>query len=117
MANLILLIVLILIVFCFYMFYRNNKVYCFYISLTDHLFDELQRIIYTYKDDKEFHEDENNYNYIRDKIYFLLDKHSYNRYLFSFKPLKLEKWFNKEELEFITYLKQYRKENEMSNLW
>ena len=108
-ANLILLVVLVLIVLCLYILRRNNKVFCFSISLNDLLFDELKRILNTYKNDYEFSKDKNNYNYIKDKIYYLLDKHSYEKYLFSFKSLKLEKWFNKEELEFITYLKQYRK--------
>ena len=108
-VNLILLIVLILIVLRFYILYRNNKVYCFSIGLNGLLLDELKRILNTYKNDDEFNEDENNYNYIKEKIYSLLNKHSYEKYLFSFKPLKLEKWFNEEELEFITYLKQYRK--------
>ena len=106
--KLISLVLLILIVLCFYTLYRNNKVYYFCISLGN-LYDELTRILNTYKDDNEFHEDENNYNYIKEKIQFLLNKHSYSKYLFSFKPLKLEKWFTKEELEFIKYLKQYRK--------
>ena len=108
-TNLILLIVLILIVLCLYILNRSNKVLYFTVSLSVILFDELKRILNTYKDDKDFHEDENNYNYIKEKIQFLLDKYSYNKYLFSFKPLKLEKWFTEEELEFIKYLKQYRK--------
>ena len=108
-ANLILLIVLILIVFWFYIFYRNNKVYYFSISLSHFLFDELNRILNTYKNDDEFSKDEDNLRIISEKIQFLLDKYSYNKYLFSFKPLKLKKWFTEEELEFITYLKQYRK--------
>lgn len=106
--NLILLVLLILLVFCFYLINRNNKVYYFTKSLADFLFDELNRILNSYKDDDEFHEDINNYNNIREKVQLLLDKHSYNKYLFSFKPLKLEKWFTEEELEFIVYLKQYR---------
>lgn len=107
--NLILTVLIILMVLCFYILYRNNKVYCFSVSLNHFLSDELKRILNTYKDDNEFHEDEDSYNYIRDKIYFLLEKYSYNEYLFSFKPFKLEKWFTKEELEFMKYLKQYRK--------
>lgn len=108
-TNLILILLVVLIVFCLYISRRNNKVYCFSISLSHFLFGELERILNTYKNDNEFHEDENNYNYIKEKVYSLLDKYSYNKYLLSFKPLKLEKWFTKEELEFITYLKQYRK--------
>lgn len=108
-TNLILSAALVLVVFCFYMLRRNNKVFYFSIGLSNLLFDELKRILNTYKNDDELHEDEDNYNYIKEKIEFLLSKHSYEKYLFSFKPLKLEKWFTKEDLEFITYLKQYRK--------
>ena len=108
-AILILLVLLILIILCFYILYRNNKVYYFSVGLNDFLFDELKRILNTYKNDCEFHEDENNYNYINERILFLLNKNSYNKYLYSFKPFKLEKWFTKEELEFMKYLKQYRK--------
>ena len=108
-ASLILSVALILIGFCFYVLHRNNKVYYFNVGLNDFLFDELKRILNTYKDDCEFHEDENNYNYINEKIQFLLNKNSYNKYLYSFKPLKLEKWFSEEEIEFMKYLKQYRK--------
>lgn len=113
-ANLILSVVLILMVLCLYLLNRNNKVYYFNKSLCKFLFGELERILNTYKDDYEFHEDKDNYNCIKDKINTLLDKYSYNKYLFSFKPLKLEKWFTEEELEFMRYLKQYR--NEVSNM-
>lgn len=108
-ANLILLVLLILIVLCFYILYRNNKVYCFRVSLGNILYNELKRILNTYKDDDEFHEDEINYSHIKEKIEGLLNKYSYNKYLLSFKPLKLKNWFTEEELEFIKYLKQYRK--------
>lgn len=107
--NLISTVLIILLVLCFYILYRNNKVYRFETSLCDLIFDELGRILDTYKNDEEFHKDKENYYNIREKAYSLLDKHSYDKYLFSFKPLKIEKWFNKEELEFIKYLKQYRK--------
>lgn len=111
--SLILITLVILLVFCFYIFNRNIKVYYFNTSLNGFLFGELRRILNTYKNDDEFHEDENNYNYIKEKVLSLLSKHSYVKYLFSFKSLKLEKWFTKEELKFIIYLKHYRtKENE-----
>ena len=113
-ANLILSVVLILMVLCLYLLNRNNKVYYFNKSLCKFLLGELERILNTYKDDYEFHEDKDNYNCIKDKINTLLDKYSYNKYLFSFKPLKLEKWFTEEEIEFMKYLKQYR--NEVPNM-
>ena len=90
-VNLILIVLIILIVFGFYFLNRNNKVYCFITSLSNFLFDELRRILNTYKDDDELYEDEKNYDYIREKVLSLLNKHSYNKYLFSFKPLKLKK--------------------------
>lgn len=108
-TKLILVLLILIMILCLYALNRNNKVHYFITSLSDFLFDELKRIINTYKDDDEFHEDENNYYNIKEKVQFLLYKHSYEKYLFSFKPLKLEKWFTKEELEFIKYLKQYRK--------
>ena len=37
-----------------------------------------------------------------DAIYY---KHSYNDMLYSFKPLKLEKWFTKEEIELLNKYK------------
>ena len=98
-----------LIVFCFYISFRNNKVYCFNVNLCDFLFNEMKRILDTYKNDGEFNDDEKNYFNIRKKVQLLLDKHSYNKYLYSFKPLKIDKWFTKEELEFMEYLKQYRR--------
>ena len=107
-AILILSVALILIILCLYVLHRNNKVYHFNVELSNFLFDEMKRILNTYKDDCEFHKDENNYNYIKEKVQLLLDKHSYNEYLYSFKPLKLEKWFTEEELEFMRCLKQYR---------
>ena len=108
-ASLILLILLILAIFCLYLLNRNNKVYCFTIGLNRFLFNELERILNTYENDNEFYKDENNYKYIKEKMYSILNKNSYNKYLFSFKSLKLEKWFSKEDLEFMAYLKQYRK--------
>ena len=108
--DLILFVVLILIVLCsFYILIRNNKVYHFTVSLSNVLYGELKRILNTYKDDDEFHEDEKLFFNLKEKAQVLLDKNSYIKYLFSFKPLKIEKWFNKEELEFVEYLKQYRR--------
>ena len=100
---------------CYYDYAHANK------NSLDDIFglqiykDYYRTINLIYKgNDNEFHEDKDNYNCIKDKINTLLDKYSYDKYLFSFKPLKLEKWFTEEELEFIKYLKQYR--NEVSNM-
>lgn len=91
-VDLILIILVILIILCWsYFFIRNNKVCYFIISLNDSLFDELRRILNTYKDDGEFHKDKNNFDCIEEKVLSLLNKRSYNKYLFSFKSFKLEK--------------------------
>lgn len=113
-ANLIVVSIILMILYFTYLLYRNNKVYHFSVGLDNFLFDEQKRILDTYKNDGEFFKDEKNYKYIKEKIYALLDKNSYEKYLFSFKPLRLENWFTKEELKFIKYLKQYR--NEVSNM-
>ena len=107
--NLILVLLILISIPCLYISYRNNKVYYFNVVLSDILFDELKRILNTYENDNEFHEDEINYNYIKEKVEILLYKNSYNKYLLSFKPLKLENWFSEEDLEFMKYLRQYRK--------
>lgn len=35
------------------------------------------------------------------KLYDLIDKHSYNRMLYSFKPFKLEAWFTDAEIKML----------------
>ena len=32
----------------------------------------------------------------------IIDKHSYDKMVFSFKPLKLECWFDEDEIRFLT---------------
>lgn len=66
MIESLIIVLVILLIFCFYFSYRNNKVYCFITGLSDFLFDELRRILNTYKNDDELNEDENNYNYIKE---------------------------------------------------
>ena len=40
-----------------------------------------------------------------EKYDFIYHKHSYGKMLYSFKPLKLEKWFTKEEIELLNKYK------------
>lgn len=92
--SIILLILLTFLAFCLgelalscYRLYRNNKVYKFRCEIID----------------LEF---ERHLEAIRQGLFFkplnLIDKHSYDEMLRSFKPLKLENWFTEEEIEYLT---------------
>lgn len=73
-----------------YIVIRNEKVFTFRNYILDRAYDEMLHIS---------HEDSDKYKSMHkewDKIY---DRHSYNKMLFSFKPLKLEHWFTKEEIK------------------
>ena len=71
----------------FWMLFRNDKVCAFRNKISDL---EYKRRIEA----------------IRQGLYFkdlnLHDKYSYNDMLYSFKPLKLEKWFTEEEIRYLT---------------
>lgn len=90
----ILLILLGFLAFCLgvtalgcYRLYRNDKVYEFRYKILDL-------------------ESERHSEAIRQGLFFkrlnLIDKHSYDDMLRSFKPLKLENWFTEEEIKYLT---------------
>lgn len=90
----ILSILLTLLAFCLggvalscYRFYRIDKVYKFRCEIID----------------LEF---ERHLEAIGQGLFFkhlnLVDKHSYDEMLRSFKPLRLENWFTEEEIEYLT---------------
>jgi hypothetical protein len=87
---------------------RNNEVYGFVISLNDILHDELTRILLTYSDDNEFNADSENYDRFQSGVEDILSKLSYNRMVFTPKPLKLSNWLSEEDISFIQELKRYR---------
>lgn len=73
-----------------YAFFRNNKVFDFRRRILDMCSRAAERDIQ---------------NEIRDwsRSYCLLNKHSYKAMLYSFKPLKLEKWFTDDEIKILTH--------------
>ena len=84
-----------------YMLYRNRKVYDFQIKINEHCFGVLFSFLGSLKDDSEFHEQYCQYEMLRKKANEIMNKYSYVSMLLSFKPLKLESWFTKEEIDFI----------------
>lgn len=84
--NIILSIIPVIILSCLfigiYLLFRNNKVYKFRTRIID---------LETYKYLAEKSYERNPYE--------LHDRYTYAEMIFSFKPLKLENWFTKEEVE------------------
>ena len=105
MTNVIIIITLIIVI---YILYRNRKVYDFQIKISEHCFDVLFSFLESLKDDSEFHKQHSQYEMLHKKAYEIMDKYSYVSMLFSFKPLKLESWFTKEEIDFMNLKTQKR---------
>lgn len=83
----VLLIFLVLFfIYSLYILYRNCKVYKFSIELIDILGDAARKRIGAGRDDWE-------------DVLDLIEKHSYETMLFSFKPLKLENWYTEDEIK------------------
>lgn len=88
MSDCVFLIILLVLLTCsFWIWYRNNKVYTFYcyIGVLSYEYN-IRRI------------NENSLEY-KDAFIWFADKHTYDSMVLSFKPLKLEYWYTKEELE------------------
>lgn len=75
------------IVFCMYMLYRNSKVLIFRLQISNLEWARYEEAI---KQGLHF------------KWRNLHDKYTYKQMLYSSKPLKLERWFTKEEVEHLT---------------
>lgn len=85
----VLTILLFLLFLSFYILHRNNKVYDFCMMLSKMSYNYNMRRI-----------DEGRYDET-DAYEWFAEKYTYFRFLYSFKPLKLEKWFTEEELSTI----------------
>lgn len=73
------------IIYCLYMLYRNEKVNKFRHGIIEILSDGAKKRI---KEGKSW-----------EPLYNYLDKYSHEYMLFSFKPLKLDAWYTKDELK------------------
>ena len=75
-----------------YFLYRIDKVYKFRCQIIDLVCKAQIKSVH-------------NGEYDIEKYDFIYHKHSYGKMLYSFKPLKLEKWFTKEEIELLNKYK------------
>lgn len=78
------IIIIVLSILNLYFIKRNNKVYDFRMRIIDLTHSGIML------DEELFY-----------KRMYLSDKHSYNKMLYSFKPLKLEYWYTPEEIKLI----------------
>lgn len=101
MITLIVILVAILVA-DIYLMWRNNKVCNFRIEINHKCHDVLRNFLYSLKDDKELYERYGEYEQLEIKNDEILSKHSYGSMVFSLKQLKLESWYTKEEIEFIS---------------
>lgn len=86
---------------CFYFAMRNNKVYEFRLKVIDKVFDKIDKKIWSYDGDEEFIAHYHEYIEYRDKLRQIQQRYTYDKMLYSLKPLKMEKWFSPEELELL----------------
>lgn len=83
---------------------RNPKVYEFLTQVVDSGFSELKvklKEIDTNWDDGRFKAAIEEYDRLSNKIYSLVTKYSYERLLYSLKPLEFEKWYTEEEIKLL----------------
>ena len=98
----ILIVILVaIIVAAGYVMWRNDKVCDFQIEISHKCCDVLINFLESLKDDEESSEQYGEYEQLKMKKDEILSKHSYASMLFSLKPLKLEHWYTKEEIEFM----------------
>ena len=89
------------LVICFYFGTRNEEVYEFRMAVIDKVFDKITKKLWSYGSDAELTAHYNEYREYKDKLKQIKQKHTYDEMLYSFKPLKMEKWFTPEELELL----------------
>ena len=83
-----------------YLLYRNSKVYRFRVEIINSSYNVLKEFLASIKDDEEFLSKREEYLKLEKMSEIILDT-SYEKMLLSIKPLKLEYWFNEEEINFI----------------
>jgi len=105
MANIIIEILIgILILSLIYLIYiacRNDAVCRFRIAYMNYCTDVVLSFLDSLKNDAELAERYTQYEQICKIKDTIIDKYSYNKLLFSIKPLKLKNWFTEEEIEFM----------------
>ena len=100
-AALIVIIESVIVASIYYLMWRNNKVHDFRIEVIDKCYDVSRNFLDSLKDDKELNERYEEFEQLEMKKNEIYSKHSYHSMLFSLKQLKLERWYTKEEIEFM----------------
>ena len=95
------IICLILAAYCVFLFVRNENVFDFRTDVTTHCFARLYDFLDSCSSDKELLQKQNEYEKIKIQAFDIISKYSYERMLFSFKPLVLDAWYTPEEIDFI----------------
>ena len=101
--DIVLVVVLIAIIISFYILLRNNKVCVFRLTLNDMGYNIVQKYLSNIPVDST-EEDYNSYMAEHKKlrsIWHSINDISYNKMVFSIKPLKPEYWLTKEQLDFL----------------
>lgn len=88
--NILISFIILIVAANLYILIRNEKVFVFRTYILDRAHNELLRILY---------EDIDKYESMHKEWNKIYDRHSYNKMLFSFKPLKSEHWFTEEEIK------------------
>jgi hypothetical protein len=88
--NILISFIILIVAANLYILIRNEKVFVFRTYILDRAHNELLRILY---------EDIDKYESMRKEWNKIYDRHSYNKMLFSFKPLKSEHWFTEKEIK------------------
>ena len=102
----------IFLVFGFYLMFRNERVGFFRVALNHLLCDFLINYLESLDDDEDFRKHRAEYEYLDKSKDYMWNKYTYDQMLFSFKPLRLDKWFTDEEIDFLRQYKQYLPETE-----
>ena len=89
-----------------YILIRNNRVGMFRIML-NHLTSDLILNYLNDEKEKSFQEHQDEYNYLVQRREHIINKYTYDRMLFSFKPLQIDSWFSKEDVEYMQQFRQY----------
>ena len=87
----------ILLVFSVYFLIRNDNVLYFRLNYVRNAYNYLRKTLYCCTNEEDLDE----YYKLRDRVNNAIDRYSYDKMLYSFKPLKLEYWFTEEEIKYL----------------
>ena len=103
MCKILLVLCFICLSLSFYILYRNDKVRDFKIRLNNEGYDALKRYIDSLPDDEKLSKETLDKWHELDSIWDSINEISYDKMLYSFKPLKPEYWLNEEQLKYLGY--------------